>query len=138
MPHPPPGPASLLAALPAHLRRPPQQGDLILLGWSDMAPDHVAVARLDAIDSEPDEELDAVADLVADGAETAVAVFYAAGWDAATWRLAFIGACCYRYGLGLLDGIAVVGDRWRSIVCTDPTCCPAEGRPLPTPTEETP
>lgn len=29
------------------------------------------------------------------------------------------------------ESIIVVGDRWRSLVCSDPDCCPIEGSPLP-------
>lgn len=32
----------------------------------------------------------------------------------------------------LRESIIVVGERWRSLVCGDPSCCPIEGSPLPT------
>lgn len=31
----------------------------------------------------------------------------------------------------LRESIIVVGDRWRSLICGDPNCCPIEGSPLP-------
>lgn len=32
--------------------------------------------------------------------------------------------------LPLIDAVLVRGDRWWSYLCTDPTCCPLEGRPV--------
>jgi hypothetical protein len=50
----------------------------------------------------------------------------------------FLAACLHRFGVNLLDVLAVVGDRWRSLACVDPTCCPPEGSPMPhAVTEET-
>jgi hypothetical protein len=49
----------------------------------------------------------------------------------------FVAAALHRFGVNLLDVLAVIGDRWRSLACTDPSCCPPEGSPMPTPTEET-
>lgn len=34
-------------------------------------------------------------------------------------------------GCPVMERITVVGDRWRSIDCTVPGCCPPEGQPLP-------
>lgn len=32
------------------------------------------------------------------------------------------------HGLHALDAMAIVGDRWRSAFCEEPTCCPPEGK----------
>jgi hypothetical protein len=57
----------------------------------------------------------------------------AAAGAALPWR-AEIGALaeqCERHGLVVGDVMLVRGGRWRSYVCTDPRCCPAEGNPMP-------
>lgn len=37
-------------------------------------------------------------------------------------------------GLEVIDVVTVWNGRWRSCLCRDPSCCPAEGSPLPDPT----
>lgn len=34
-------------------------------------------------------------------------------------------------GVLLKESLIVVGDRWRSLICADPNCCPIEGSPIP-------
>jgi hypothetical protein len=89
MPHPPAGPASLLASLPAHLGRPLNPPEAVVLGWSDTDHDHAVVVSLRLTSDDPLDELE------------------------------------------LARAVVVVGDRWRSIACVDPTCCPPEGSPMP-------
>lgn len=36
-----------------------------------------------------------------------------------------------KLGAGLLDVLVVQHGRWRSLLCQDAACCPAEGRQLP-------
>ncbi|WP_168581702.1 DUF4192 domain-containing protein [Gephyromycinifex aptenodytis] len=37
------------------------------------------------------------------------------------------------YGLPISEVVVVEQGRWRSVLCTDPQCCPADGQPLPEP-----
>lgn len=34
-------------------------------------------------------------------------------------------------GLRVLDALSVADGRWRSYDCTNPSCCPPEGHPIP-------
>jgi hypothetical protein len=126
MPHAPAGPASLLASLPAHLGRPLNPPEAVVLGWNDLYPEQVVVVSLDLADDDPADEVELARLVVADGAPTA------------SVHARFLAACLHRFGVNLLDVLAVVGDRWRSLACVDPTCCPPEGSPMPhAVTEET-
>jgi hypothetical protein len=136
MPAPPAGPAALVASLPATLGRPLRYCEVALLGWSPHDEEHVAVVTWQSDPADPVEEVSAVRQLVVDGAETAAAVFRAPTAADGEVVLGFVGAVAARYGLDLLDAVVILRDRYRSIACTDPSCCPPEGRPLPTPTEE--
>lgn len=142
MPDRPPGPVSLLASLPAHLGREPRPPEAILLGWTEDAPEHAAVATLNLQNDDPLDEVEVARRLVVDGAETAVVVVVVSAYTdrsapSAAGHARFVGAALARFGVEVLDAVTVVGDRWRSLSCSDPSCCPPEGTPLPTPTEET-
>lgn len=34
-------------------------------------------------------------------------------------------------GIPLKESLIIVGNRWRSLICSDPHCCPIEGSPIP-------
>jgi hypothetical protein len=136
MPHPPAGPASLLASLPAHLGRPLNPPEAVALGWSDTDHDHAVVVSLRLTSDDPLDELELARAVVVDGAERAcvvVAVDALTGLSTltATTHARFVAACLGRFGVQVLDALTIVGDRWRSIACVDPTCCPPEGSPMP-------
>jgi hypothetical protein len=144
MPHPPTGPASLLASLPAHLGRPLQPPEAVVLGWTDNAPEHVAVVYLNLADDDPLDEVELARAIVIDGAEAAAVVVAVTdrsdrSFPTAASHARFVAAALHRFGVNLLDVLTVVGDRWRSLSCTDPACCPPEGSPMPhaATTEET-
>jgi hypothetical protein len=143
MPHAPAGPASLLASLPAHLGRPLHPPEAVVLGWNDLHREQVVVTSLDLADDDPSDEVELARLVVADGAETAcIVVAVHASSDksppTASVHARFLAACLHRFGVNLLDVLAVTGDRWRSLACIDPTCCPPEGTPMPhAVTEET-
>jgi hypothetical protein len=145
MPHTPTGPASLLASLPAHLGRPLAPPEAVVVGWSDDAPGEVVVATLNLANGDPLDEVELARAAVIDGAERACVVVAVTEWSERSFPTAasiarFAAASLARFGVDVLDAVTVVGDRWRSLACLDPTCCPPEGRPVPspTPTEETP
>lgn len=136
MPHPPATPAALLASLPAHLGRTLDPPEAIVLGWNDDAPDEVAVVSLDLADDDLLDEVELARSVVVDGAERAVVVVAVTehgdrSAPTAAAHARFVGAALHRFGVDLLDVLTVVGDRWRSLACTDPTCCPPEGSPMP-------
>jgi hypothetical protein len=142
MPHAPAGPASLLASLPAHLGRTLDPPEAIVLGWNDDAPEEVAVATLDLDDDDPLDEVELARSIVVDGAVRACVIVAVTehgdrSHPTANAHARFVAASLHRFGVELLDTLTIVGDRWRSLACTDPTCCPPEGTPVPTPTEET-
>lgn len=136
MPHPPAGPASLLASLPAHLARPLHPPEAVVLGWNDLYREEVVVATLDLANDDPSDELALARAVVVDGAENAcVVVAVPASSDlsppTANSHARFVAACLHRFGVNLLDVLVIVGDRWRSLACVDPACCPPEGSPMP-------
>jgi hypothetical protein len=145
MPHPPTSPATLLASLPAHLRRELRPPEAVVIGWADDEPDLAVVATLSLASDDPLDELELARTVVVDGAETACVVVAVGEWSdrsvpTAAAHARFVAACLGRFGVNLVDVLTVVGDRWRSLACTDPTCCPPEGSPMPhaVTTEETP
>lgn len=128
------GPVPLLASLPGSLHREPGD-ELVVVGISNRAR-HVAVVV--TVPNEADDTVlgDACEQITRDRATSAVLVGY--GTDSK--RLALVGGLLPTLGVLVLDVLAVHDGRWRSLACDDPSCCPPEGNPLPTPTEnqETP
>jgi hypothetical protein len=59
--------------------------------------------------------------------QPALLVRFGPGDDAGTLRAAA------ELGARLLDVLVVHNGRWRSLLCRDAACCPAEGRLLPEP-----
>jgi hypothetical protein len=144
MPHEPRGPASLLASLPAHLGRDLTPPEAVVVGWNDDAPEHAVVATLNLRNDDVFDEVELARTAVVDGVERAVVVVVVGeqserSFPTAASHARFVASCLTRYGVELLDVLTVVGDRWRSLACTDPTCCPPEGSPMPhaVTTEET-
>lgn len=134
------GPAELLRGLPVVLGRRPTTGETILLGWNDEDRAH-AVAIAIHPDSYPFEQTEAAHRLAADGATRCAVVAYT-GPDASPelgLTLHWLVASAVRYGLSPLDALIVTrrreGSSWRSLDCSNPSCCPPEGNPL---TEESP
>lgn len=145
---PPLGPRQLMAELPALLTPMLCPPELVLIGWVADDDDLVVTVRTDLGDlgDDPVDELELARQLVIDGA-TRAAVIVAVP-EVRSHRTMptveslarFMGACCHRFGVDLVDALVVVAGRWRSLTCTDPTCCPPEGNLMPhlTPRQETP
>lgn len=134
------GPADLLRSLPAALGRRPRTGETILIGWNDEAPDRAVTVAIHP-DAYPWEQTQAAHQLAADGATRCTVVAYT-GPDPGPelgLTLNWLVASAVRYGVDPLDALIVTrrrdGSSWRSLDCTNPSCCPPEGTPL---TEETP
>lgn len=137
------GPAELLRTLPRVLGRRPITGETVLLGWNDENRTHAVAIALHP-DCYPFEQTEAVHQIAADGASRFCAVAYTGpGAGAELDRtLHWLVASAVRYGLDPLDALIVTRHRdpapatWRSLDCTDPSCCPPEGNTLieePTP-----
>lgn len=55
--------------------------------------------------------------------------------EASTPLLQLVTEECALAGIAVRDHLVVAEGRWRSLVCTDPGCCPAEGTSLPQPAD---
>ncbi len=144
MTHLPSSPGLLVAGLPRALGRQPVN-EVVLVGLSTRAKSVALVmsihldllAALAGPANLADSALAAAKD---DGAQALAAVVYAD--DAADHRsfgaqvAAAIVLRSESHGLHALDAVRVVGDRWASYLCTEPSCCPPEGTPITTPTQE--
>lgn len=126
-------PQTVVAAVPHLLGFEP--ADSLILIWLD-ATALVLTARADLPQAEADERItDQIAGalLPADALRRSHAVIAVV----VTHDLARVASACAvldrvraeaeRHGIALLDELHVDGDRWRSLICTDPGCCPAAG-----------
>ena len=92
------------------------------------------VARVD-LPAEPDEVLDLtvaqlVAHAVADGASAVVLVVYAVEGGVPGDVLDVLRGETTAADVAVLDAWHVTGDRYASLMCGDPRCCPPDGQPL--------
>lgn len=130
------GPAELLRTLPQVLGRRPVTAETVALGWNDDDRAH-AVAVVIHPDACPHEQAYALHRLVTDGAtRCAVIVYTGPSWapDLLVGYMRWLVAAAVRYGLECRDALIVTRTRerssWRSVDCTDPSCCPPEGTTL--------
>jgi hypothetical protein len=131
------GPEELLAALPRTLGRRPITAETILLGWNDENRSHAVAVAL-APDLWPLDHITAVS-LVRDEGATRLAIVTYTGEphptnpDLSAW-LRWMVAAAVRYDLTVHDALIVSrtprGSAWRSLDCTDPSCCPQAGNPF--------
>jgi len=131
------GPLELLQAVPYLLGFRPW-ASLVLVGLRESGL--VVTARTDLGDVERDTGLlGTTLRSVARADATAVvgAVFddagpeQPAGFADHTLLAARMQAAADAADVAVLDVLQVAGGRWRSALCTDPACCPADGEPLP-------
>ena len=71
-----------------------------------------------------------------DGAESALMIAYVpteTGEDIATGAevLGYLAISLLKNAIEIRESIEVIGNRWRSVICEDISCCPPEGNPLP-------
>lgn len=139
--HLPSSPALLVSGLPRAIGRTPEDS-AVLVGLTPAAP-HAALI----VGAELDDDPAATADLLLrtarqDGAETVACVIYADdAADPSSWGGQTAAAVMLRaehHGLEAVDALWVSADRWASYLCTNPSCCPPEGSPIPTPEGDTP
>ncbi len=131
------GPTELLASLPRVLGRRPVTAETILLGWNDVDRAHAVAIALPP-DQWPLEQVAAIHALVKDGATRCTLVVYTGEPhptnDALSSWLRWMVAAAARYDLTVHDALIVSrtpsGATWRSLDCTNPSCCPPEGNTL--------
>lgn len=125
-------PASVIATLPGVLPRPPRDGQTVIAFWSDDYPE-TAETVIITRDAYPDDEVAACRRVVTDGGTIAVIVAWHGPGDELTAgaRVRFLAIVLGRYGVDVRDTAHVVSGRWWSYGCTDPSCCPPEGKPIP-------
>ena len=71
-----------------------------------------------------------------DGAESALMIAYVpteTGEGIATGAevLGYLAISLLKNAIEIRESIEVIGNRWRSVICEDISCCPPEGNPLP-------
>ena len=71
-----------------------------------------------------------------DGAESALMIAYVpteTGEGEATGAevLGYLAISLLKNAIEIRESIEVIGNRWRSVICEDISCCPPEGNPLP-------
>lgn len=131
------GPAELLRTLPQVLGRRPVTAETILLGWNDEDRAHAVAVALPP-DLWPADHVNAIARLWEDGATRCALVVYTGephptSPELSAW-LRWMVAAAVRYDLTVHDALIVSrtpsGTTWRSLDCTNPSCCPPEGNTL--------
>jgi hypothetical protein len=137
------GPAALVQSIPRALRRDPRDV-VVMIGVTDLHSDLASLSVIDVSAVLGERDAEELADAVQRAVRAAVTrdrvthlavIAYAddaqnpdstAARTAATAVVAAEAA-----GLRVLDAIAVTDGRWRSYDCTDPSCCPPDGTPIP-------
>lgn len=133
------GPADLLGSVPALLGFHPHRS-LVLVGLQGTRL--VVTARLDLDDADEPLLARSLGSLARAGVDRVVAAVYDDPGptdlyprDPRTARPSelptLLRAAATGSGIELLDLLLVTGRRWRSAMCSDTTCCPPDGSPLP-------
>jgi len=125
------GPADLLDAVPYLLGFHPSDS-LVLLGLDGAGASRLVVTvRMDLADLQSTAALvDSLCAMRRGGATLFVAVVYDGGQEVLADFADLVTLTAADLDCEVLDVLRVVGGRWWSLTCTDPHCCPPEGRPL--------
>lgn len=126
------GPADLLDAVPYLLGFHPADS-LVLLGLDGAGTYRLVVTvRIDLADLRSSAALvDALSAMRRGGAGLFVGVVYDDGREILSDFADTVSVTATDLDCEVLDVLRVVGDRWWSLTCSDPSCCPPEGRLLP-------
>lgn len=125
------GPADMLAVLPYLLGYHPT-GSLVVVAIGDGGRMGV-VQRIDL--PQAGESAHAAASalvpaLLRDGARSVTIIGYEMITGSSVAPAEVLSGLAAAEGIEVVDTLVVRGDRWWSTACEDPTCCPAEGKPL--------
>lgn len=122
-------PHDLLSAIPFVVGFKPEESIILI----SVRQDSVSMAmRIDfppALDDAQVEIL--ISHLKRDHADAVLAVFYTQFLNEATEAVIAMVTRAIEAEIMLRESLVVAGDRWRSLLCQDPQCCPLEGSPLP-------
>ena len=121
-------PTDLLAAVPFLVGYQPSDA-IVLMALND---ESITMAiRVDFPKSIHQGEASALAKKF-EGSDGALLVFYIPeSCDDAELVIRPISEALLALDIPLRESIIIVGDRWRSLICADESCCPIEGSPLP-------
>lgn len=131
------GCVELMEALPYLIGFHPHESVVVVvLAPGQMRVDTVLRHGLDSLRNRPDHWRLMADHLAGHGAAAAVLVAYGGSADTADglpeWSVVSAGIeALQRAGISVPDALYVTSERWWSYLCDDPSCCPAEGRPLP-------
>lgn len=123
-------PHDLLSAIPFVVGFKPDDSIILI----SVKADSVSMAmRIDFPPSLNDEQIALlISHLKKDGAEAVLAVFYL---PAISHEVSLVIDSLSRAiesdGIQLRESLVVTNNRWRSLLCSDQSCCPEEGSPLP-------
>jgi len=121
-------PSDLLAAVPFLIGYQPSDS-IVLMSLKD---ESITMAiRIDFPDSISKREASALVEKFR-GSDGALLVFYIpASCEDAELVIRPISEALMELNVPIKESIIIVGDRWRSLICVDESCCPIEGSPLP-------
>ena len=121
-------PTDLLAAVPFLIGYQPSDA-IVLMALQD---ESITMAiRVDFPESITEDEASALARKF-EGSDGALLVFYIPdACDDAEEVIRPLSEALISLDIPLRESLIIVGDRWRSLICSDESCCPIEGSPLP-------
>lgn len=121
-------PIDLLAAVPFLIGYQPSDAIVMM----ELQDESITMAiRVDFPESITEGEASALASKF-EGSDGALLVFYIPeSCEDAELVIRPISEALMELNVPLKESIIIVGDRWRSLICVDESCCPIEGSPLP-------
>lgn len=121
-------PIDLLAAVPFLIGYQPSDAIVMM----ELQDESITMAiRVDFPESITEGEASALARKF-EGSDGALLVFYIPeSCEDAELVIRPISEALMELNVPLKESIIIVGDRWRSLICVDESCCPIEGSPLP-------
>lgn len=127
------GPEDLIAVVPHLFGFTPTQS-IVAIDLIPGAPPRLGF--MERLDLPAEGEAAAAAEALTEpmlrhGSGVVVLIGYETITGEAVPALVMAGDAMRAAGISVFDQMVVTGDRWRSFDCTDPACCPAEGKPVP-------
>lgn len=129
------GAADLLAVIP-HLLGYQPRGSLVVVGLESHAAG-LKLGLIERLDLPPEgDAFNAAESLTGPMLRQEPAGVYLIGYEEVTGQslvaLEVLGDMLAGNGVKVVEAIMVCGDRFRSLHCDDPQCCPPQGAPVPT------